>query len=48
MTFLLTPDQTHEITQAAPLRKGLAAEQVIADKGYAQRLLNVSMEGSVG
>ena len=34
MTFLLTPGQTHEITQAAPLRKGLAAEQVIADKRY--------------
>ena len=34
MKFLLTPGQTHDITQAAPLLKGLAAEQVIADKGY--------------
>ena len=32
--FLLTPGQTHDITQAATLLKGLAAEQVIADKGY--------------
>ena len=32
--FLLTPDLTHDITQAAPRRKGLAAEQVIADKRY--------------
>jgi putative transposase len=32
--FLLTPGQTHDITQAAPLLEGLAAEQVIADKGY--------------
>ncbi len=31
--FLLTPSQTHDITQAAPRRKGLASEQVIADKG---------------
>ena len=34
MKFLLTPGQTHDITQAAPLLAGLAAEQVIADKGY--------------
>ena len=34
MKFLLTPGQTHDITQAASLLKGLAAEQVIADKGY--------------
>ncbi len=34
MKFLLTPGQTHDITQAAPLLEGLAAEQVIADKGY--------------
>ena len=34
MTFLLTPGQTHDITQAGPLLKGLAADQVIADKGY--------------
>ena len=34
MKFLLTPGQTHGITQAAPLLEGLAAEQVIADKGY--------------
>jgi transposase len=32
--FLLTPGQTHDITQAAPLLAGLTAEQVIADKGY--------------
>ena len=32
--FLLTPGQTHDITQAAPLLKGLTADQVIADKGY--------------
>ena len=32
--FLLTPGQTHDITQAAPLLEGLAAERVIADKGY--------------
>jgi transposase len=32
--FLLTPGQTHDITQAAPLLQGLPAEQVIADKGY--------------
>jgi transposase len=32
--FLLTPGQTHDITQAASLLEGLAAEQVIADKGY--------------
>ena len=29
----MTPGQTHDITQAAPLLKGLAAEYVIADKG---------------
>ena len=34
MKFLLTPGQTHDITQAAPLLEGLAAEHVIADKGY--------------
>ena len=34
MKFLLTPGQTHDITQAAPLLKGLRADQVIADKGY--------------
>lgn len=34
MKFLLTPGQTHDITQAAPLLEGRAAEQVIADKGY--------------
>lgn len=32
--FRLTPGQTHDITQAAPLLEGPAAEQVIADKGY--------------
>ena len=32
--FLLTPGQTHDITQAEPLLEGLAAEYVIADKGY--------------
>lgn len=32
--FLLTPGQAHDITQAALLLEGLAAEQVIADKGY--------------
>ena len=31
--FLRTPGQTHDITQAAPLLEGLAAEQVIANKG---------------
>lgn len=34
MKFLLTPGQTHDITQAQPLLEGLAAEYVIADKGY--------------
>ena len=34
MNFLLTPGQTQDITQAAPVLEGLAAEQVIADKGY--------------
>ena len=34
MKFLLTPGQTHDITQAAPLLEGLVAEQVLADKGY--------------
>jgi transposase len=32
--FLLTPGQTHSVTQAVPLLEGLAAEHVIADKGY--------------
>lgn len=32
--FLLTPGQTHDITQAQPLLKDLAADHVIADKGY--------------
>ena len=32
--FRLTPGQTHDITQAATLREGLTAKQVIADKGY--------------
>ncbi len=32
--FRLTPGQTHDITQAEPLLEGLAAEHVIADKGY--------------
>ena len=30
---MLTPGQTNDITQAAPLLEGLAAEHVIADKG---------------
>ena len=34
MKFRLTPGQTHDITQAAPLLEGLTAEHVIADKGY--------------
>lgn len=34
MKFRLTPGQTHDITQAEPLLEGLAAEHVIADKGY--------------
>ena len=34
MKFLLTPGQTHDVTQAVPLLEGLAAEHVIADKGY--------------
>ena len=34
MKFLLTPGQTHDITQAAPLLEGLVAEHVLADKGY--------------
>ena len=34
MKFRLTPGQTHDITQAAPLLEGLEAKQVIADKGY--------------
>ena len=32
--FLLTPGQTNDITQAAALLEGLAAENVLADKGY--------------
>jgi len=32
--FVLTPGQTNDITQAIPLLEGVAAEQVIADKGY--------------
>ena len=32
--FLLTPGQTHDVTQATPLLEGLPAEDVIADKGY--------------
>ena len=34
MKFLLTPGQTHDITQAAPRLEGLVAEQVLIDKGY--------------
>lgn len=34
MKFVLTPGQTHDITQAASLLEGVTAEQVIADKGY--------------
>ena len=34
MKFLLTPGQTHDVTQATPLLEGLPAEYVIADKGY--------------
>ncbi len=34
MKFLLTPGQTHDITQAAALLEGLPAEHVIADKRY--------------
>ena len=32
--FVLTPGQTHDITQARALLEGLVAEHVIADKGY--------------
>jgi transposase len=32
--FLLTPGQTHDITQAESLLTGLPSEHVIADKGY--------------
>ncbi len=33
MKFLLTAGQVNDITQAEPLIEGLAAEQVVADKG---------------
>ena len=36
--FLRTPGQTHDITQAAPLLEGLAAEQVIANNGWSVKL----------
>jgi transposase len=32
--FLLTPGQTHDMTQAQPLLKDLTTDHVIADKGY--------------
>ena len=34
MKFLLTPGQTHDVTQAASMIEGINAEHVLMDKGY--------------
>ena len=34
MKFLLTPGQTHDVTQAESMLEGIEAEHVLADKGY--------------
>lgn len=34
MKFLLTPGQTHDVTQAESMIEGINAEHVLMDKGY--------------
>ncbi|WP_442481268.1 IS5 family transposase [Aeoliella sp. SH292] len=42
--LLLTPGQTHDVTQAVPLLEGLTAEHVIADKGYDSEQVRETIE----
>ena len=42
--FALTPGQTHDVTQAQTLLDGLAAKEVIADKGYDSDALRQTLQ----
>ena len=46
MKFVLTPGQTHDVTQAEPLIKGIKAEHVLMDKGYDSDPLVTVIENS--
>jgi transposase len=44
--FLLTPGQTHDVTQADSMIEGIAAEHVLMDKGYDSDPLVAAIEKS--
>lgn len=46
LKFILTPGQTHDVTQADPLLKGYHPEKVIADKAYDSDALRKNLETS--